>query len=83
MPKRDQGEFTVNEAPTPPAGNPPIPAARGCGFELVRDDATWVFRDTDGALVTRRLRLWLDGNGGLVAVVTEAGTGTCITDAAA
>jgi hypothetical protein len=62
---------------------PPERRRGGCEFDLVRDDDTWAFRDADGALVTRRLRVWLDGNGGLIAVVTEAGTGTCITDAAA
>ena len=61
-----------------------VPTKReGCEFDLIRDDGTWAFHDADDSPVTRRLRVWLDGTGGLIAVVTEAGTGTCITDAAA
>ena len=78
-------------APMPPVeGLPslralPMPTRRrgGCEFDLIRDDGTWAFRDADDSPVTRRLRVWRDGTGGLIAVVTEAGTGTCITDAAA
>jgi len=83
MPELHHSAYTVSEAPTTPAhGKPPAPAARGCELNLILDDDTWAFRDTDDAPVTRRLRVWLDGNGGLIAIVTEAGTGTCITEAA-
>jgi len=90
MSELHQRSSRASGAPTSPVGGAlrhalPVPAKRreGCEFDLIRDDSTWAFHDADDSPVTRRLRVWLDGTGGLIAVVTEAGTGTCITDAAA
>lgn len=50
--------------------------------ELIRDDPQWWFRGLGFQVVVRRLRVWRVGPGRLVAVVTERGDGTSITNAA-
>lgn len=59
-------------------------AAGGLPAELLRDEAAWLYLGPYGGLHTRRLRIWRDGGGRLVAVVTEhqGDPGTSITNAA-
>jgi hypothetical protein len=51
--------------------------------ELLRDEPQWLYLGHEAALVTRRLRVWREVSGQLVAVVTEApgDPGTSVTNA--
>lgn len=51
-------------------------------LRLVVDNPNWQFRDPLNRIVHRRLRVWADDGARVVAVVTEAGDGMSITNAA-
>ena len=50
---------------------------------LIRDEPTWGYLPPNGIPTNRRLRVWRTDVGRLVAVITEDGDGTSITNAAA